>query len=331
MPRLDSSISIAGLKIPNRIVIPPIASEKTDNNGAITEKNLDHYKKLAASGAGLIIVEHSFVHPSGRYSKGQIGVHDDAMLEGLEKLAAVFKDAGVVSCIQISHTGSRTKSEVIGRPLWAPSPVTCPQVKDAEVPEAMTKEQIAEIVESFGSAAARAKEAGFDSVEIHGAHGFLLSQFLSPLSNLREDEYGGSDENRSRIHFEVIQEVRKQVGPDYPVFMRLGACDDMEGGLELDCSVRLAPKLVKAGIDMLDVSGGLQGSRPSIKKEGYFSHFAEGIKAVVDIPVMTTGGIKTAKAADELVKGGSADLIGVARTIMANPNWPREALQKILT
>jgi len=326
MPGLDTPLSFKGLKLANRIVIPPIASDTATTEGRVTEKTLDNYRRLADSGAAMIIVEHCFSLPSGRFSEGQIGVHDDASIEGLSAIADIIRKAGCVSCLQVSNAGSRVKPGTLRHAPLAPSAVVNNQMPGAEMPQAMTLEQIDQAVSAYADAALRVKKAGFDSVELHAAHGFLLSQFLSPLTNLREDEFGGDLAGRSRIHFEIIRAVRSKVGGDYPVFMRLGACDDMEGGLKLEETSALAPALAAAGIDMLDISGGLQGSRPQIDSEGYFSHYSEAIRKVVSVPVLTTGGIKTPQAADALIREGKADLVGVARTVMKHPHWPRQAL-----
>jgi len=326
MPGLTAPLSFKGLKFANRVVIPPIASDTATTEGHVTEKTFENYRRYADSGAAMIIVEHCFSLPSGRFSEGQMGVHDDSCIEGISYIAKIIKKAGVVSCLQVSNAGSRVKPGTLSHAPFAPSAVINNQMPGAEMPQAMTLEQIRQAVAAYADAALRVKQAGFDAVELHAAHGFLLSQFLSPLTNLREDEFGADLAGRSRIHFEVIKAVRAKVGPDYPVFMRLGACDDMEGGLRLEESTAIAPALAAAGIDMLDISGGLQGSRPLIDREGFFAHFAEAIKKVVSIPVMTTGGIKTPQAADAIVSESKADLVGVARTVMKHPHWPKQAI-----
>ena len=327
MPRLVDPISFAGLTLRNRIVMPPMWSGQAAADGSVTDAIVEYHRCRAAAGCGLVIVEHSFVHPRGRASATQIGAHHDRMLPGLSRLAAAIRAEGAVACLQISHAGPRTSTAVAGATPLGPSAIRHVHNADGELPEAVTLPQIAEIVAAFGRAAVRARAAGFDAVELHAAHGFLLSQFLSPLSNRRDDAYGGSDENRWRLHVEVVAEVRTCLGPDFPVFVRLGATDDTPGGLEIDVGCATAEQLVRGGVDLVDVSGGLQGSRGAGKGSGYFVPCAEAVKKRVRVPVIVTGGISDPVFADRIVRDGRADLVGIGRAMLNDAEWARKAIE----
>jgi 2,4-dienoyl-CoA reductase-like NADH-dependent reductase (Old Yellow Enzyme family) len=329
MPGLLSPLSFAHLTLRNRIVMPPMWSGKAASDGCVTDAILDYHRVRAAAGCGLVIVEHAFVHPGGRHSSTQIGVHDDQMLNGLQRLAAAIRAEGAAACLQMSHAGSRSTAGLLGRPPLGPSAVRHPYEPNGDVPESLSLGEISEIVRAFGAAAVLARQAEFDAVEIHAAHGFLLSQFLSPLTNRREDEYGRTEENRRRLHLEVLAEVRNAVGPGRPVFVRLGAHDETEGGLELEAAVRTAARLVEHGADLIDVSGGLQGSRGAGKAPGYFVPYAEAIKAAVNVPVIVTGGISDPAHADRLVREGCADLVGIGRAMLNDPEWARKAIDQL--
>jgi len=354
MPTLVEPISFAGITLRNRIVMPPMWSGQAAADGSVTDAIVEYHRCRAAAGCGLVIVEHSFVHPRGRASTTQIGAHHDRMLPGLSRLAAAIKAEGAVACLQISHAGPRTSTAVAGATPLGPSAIrhvpasaapfgaatawprhSSPETQasegghnaDGDVPEEVTLPQIAEIVAAFGRAAVRARAAGFDAVELHAAHGFLLSQFLSPLSNRRDDAYGGSDENRRRLHLEVLAEVRTCLGPDFPVFVRLGASDDTPGGLEIDAGCATAEQLVRGGVDLVDVSGGLQGSRGAGKGPGYFVPCAEAVKKRVRVPVIVTGGISDPVFADRIVREGRADLVGIGRAMLNDAEWARKAIE----
>lgn len=326
MPDLLSSLIVQGLTLRNRIVMPPMWSGQAGLDGFVTPNIVEYHRRRAAAGCGLIIVEHAFVHPRGRHTPTQIGVHGDATVEGLSRLASAIKREGAAACLQISHAGSRTSSRVLGMRPLAPSAVRHPYEPEGDTPEAIDAAMIPDIVAAFGDAAARARTAGFQAVEVHAAHGFLLSQFLSPLTNRREDEYGGPVENRCRLHLAVLSEVVSRVGADCPVFVRLGAHDETPGGLELDESCQVAGWLAEAGTALIDVSGGLQGSRGAGKGAAYFVPYAQAIKAVVGVPVLVTGGFAEPDLADRAVREQWADLVGVGRAMLNDPDWARKAI-----
>jgi len=306
--------------------MPPMWSGQAGPDGLVTPAIIEYHRRRAAAGCGLIIVEHAFVHTRGRHTPTQIGVHTDETIDGLGKLAAAIGREGAAACLQISHAGSRSTSRVLGVRPVAPSSVRHPYEAEGDVPEAITPGMLAEIVRAFGDAADRARAAGFQAVEIHAAHGFLLSQFLSPLTNRREDEYGGPVENRSRPHLAVLNEVLSRVGADFPIFVRLGAHDETPGGLEIDDACHVSKRLADAGASLLDVSGGLQGSRGAGKGAAYFVPYAKAIKAIVQVPVLVAGGFAEPDLADRAVREGWADLIGIGRAMLNDPDWARKAV-----
>jgi NADPH2 dehydrogenase len=327
MANLLTPLSFSGLVLRNRVVMPPMWSGQATPEGEVTDAIIEYHRRRAAAGCGLVIVEHTFVQPRGRHTPTQMGVYSDSLIDGLSRLAAAVRAEGASVVLQLAHAGSRGSSKTIGQKPVGPSAVRHPYEPDGEIPDALTVEEISEVVASFGDAAARAFDAGFDGVEVHAAHGFLLSQFLSPLTNRREDAYGGSLENRERIHIEILVEIRNRIGPHRPVFFRLGAHDETPGGLEIDESCAVAERLEQLGVDLIDVSGGLQGSRGTGKGTGYFVPYAAAIKSRLQIPVLVTGGIREPVLADQIVREGRADLVGIGRAMLEDPEWARKAIQ----
>jgi 2,4-dienoyl-CoA reductase-like NADH-dependent reductase (Old Yellow Enzyme family) len=230
--------------------------------------------------------------------------------------------------MQINHAGSAAQKEVIGTTPLAPSAVANPRRGD--MPREMSRAEMSDIVLAFKDAARRVKEAGFDAVEIHSAHGYLLNQFLSPLTNKRTDEYGGDIANRIRIHLQVINAVRSAVGPDFPVQIRLGASDYTEGGTTIEDSKFAARAFEKAGVDIIHISGGFVGyTPPGLTVQGYFAPLSEAIKSVVSIPVILTGGITEIESAEKLLAEKKADLIGVGRAVLQDSNWAKRAIETL--
>lgn len=226
--------------------------------------------------------------------------------------------------MQINHAGSGTSKEIIGVTPVAPSAVTNPRL--GNTPRELSHQEISVIIKAFAAAARRTKAAGFDGVEIHSAHGYLLNQFFSPLTNRRNDEYGGNINNRIRIHLQVIEAVRAAVGKDFPVLLRLGAADFMPGGTTIEDSQVAAQEFEKAGVNIIDVSGGLCGySVPDLTGQGFFAPLSEALKKAVSIPVILTGGITEVQAAERLLAEDKADLIGVGRAILNNSRWAEQA------
>ena len=325
MPTLFSPLSFAGLTLRNRVAMPPMWSGKATAEGLVTPAIIDYHRVRAAAGTALIIVEHAFVHPQGRHSSSQIGVDGDGCVDGLSRLAAAIHAEGAVACLQISHAGARASFRVTGLPVVAPSPVATTREDLPDAPVELTPSQIGEVVSAFAAAAARARMAGFDAVEIHAAHGFLLSQFLSPLTNRRTDDFGGDHERRSRIHLDVLGAVREHTGGGFPVFVRLGMHDERPGGLTLAPACITASQLAAAGASLIDVSGGLAGSDDPGRGAGYFVGYAEALKEVVDVPVLVAGGIADPRMADLIIRSGRADIVGIGRAMLEDPGWTRAA------
>lgn len=309
--------------------MPPMWSGQAEPDGSVPETIIEYHRRRAAAGCGLVIVEHSFVHPRGRHTPTQIGVHSDELLPGLRRLASAIRAEGAAACLQLAHAGSRGLSKFIGQKPLAPSALRHPYEPEGEIPEEITAALMQETCAAFGQAALRGRAAGFDAVEIHAAHGFLLSQFLSPLTNRRNDEYGGSLDNRLRLHLQVLAEVRRSLGRDFPVFVRLGAHDETPGGLELDDACRAAELLVGNGTDLIDISGGLQGSRGAGKGPAYFVPYASAVKARVRVPVLVTGGIREAELADRIIREEQADLVGIGRAMLEDADWARQAIETL--
>lgn len=324
-------LSVKSLTMKNRIVMPPMASRLADPEGRVTEEGIRYYRDRAEGGfPGLIIVEHSYADRQGRTNPAQMGLEKDEQISGYRMLVEAIHKEGVPVVAQINHGGSYTSSAVTGQELVSASAVVHPQLaeKNGEVPRALTAEEIAGLVRKYAAAAARAKEAGCDGVEIHSAHGYLLNQFYSPLTNHRTDEYGcGSLENRLRFACQVIRAVRKEVGEGYPVFLRLGGMDYMEGGSTLEDCVAAGQMLEAEGIDLLDVTGGMCGYvRKDHREAGYFREMTEALKQVLRIPVLLTGGVTRAAQAEELLERGCADAIGVGRAVFRDAGWFRREL-----
>jgi len=324
---LSTPIEIRGFKIRNRIVLPPMATELATEKGEVTDEMIKHYDERSKA-PGIVIVEHAYVMLNGKASLKQLGIYSDELISGLSRLAETIKKNGAVALIQLNHAGGRTSSSIIGEKPIAPSRIKIPPL--TEEPREITLQDIINIKEAFKKAAERAVKAGFDGVEIHGAHGFLLNQFFSPITNKRLDAYGGTLEKRMRLPLEIVRDVREIIGEKKILSYRLGADDLMAGGITIKDSIKMALKLEEEGVDIINVSGGLCGSRPpQLTGQGYFIPQAEEIKRNVKIPVIGVGGIRDPDYANELVKMGKVDMVAVGRAMLENPKWAEEALKRV--
>ena len=330
MADLFTPLTIRGHTLSNRIVLPPMANNMANARGEVTDAHIEHYVRRAKVGVGMVIVEHTYVRHDGRVNARQLGLYDDTLIPGLQRLAGAVRACGTVVGIQITHGGGKATSNLIGKP---PISASDGQVPGATEPaRAATPDEITEITAAFAAAARRAKAAGFDFVEIHGAHGYLLGQFLSPLTNQRTDSYGRDLEGRQRLPVEVVHAVRQAVGDDYLLLYRLGANDYMPGGLTQAQGQQAAMALVRAGVDGLDISGGLCGSeKPGWDgiSQGYFVPMATEIRAAVEVPVVVAGGITQPEFADRVIREGKVDLVAIGRAMLSNPDWAADA-RKIL-
>ena len=342
MRLLNTPIQIQTLTLQNRLVLPPMATGKSSPDGRATEELCRYYAQQAEEGAvGLIITEHAYVSPEGKASAGQLSISRDEDVEGLQGIAAAVHQYPTRLFAQISHSGGGASREITGCEAVAPSAIRFSKPsatgitfygdqEEYPLPHALTEEEIHTLVQKFAQAARRAKEAGFDGVEIHSAHGYLLNQFYSPLTNHRTDAYNGQTlSGRIRLHLEILEAVRGVVGPTFPIALRLGACDYLPGGSTVEDSIAAAQAFEEAGLDLLDISGGLCSyTRPGHREPGFFQELTEAIKAKVGLPVILTGGITTAAEAEEQIKKGRADLIGAGRAKLRDSSWARKALSE---
>ncbi|MGG5373174.1 NADH:flavin oxidoreductase [Enterococcus sp. AZ196] len=333
MSLLNSPIQIGRLEIVNRLVMPPMATAKSQENGEVTRELCEYYAEKSRGGhIGLIITEHSYVSPAGKASKGQVSIAKDSDIAGLEKVVEMIHQNGSKTFAQLAHAGGLAKKEITGYEPLSASAVELPETaRSKTIPTEMTEEDIQKLIADFAAAALRAKRAGFDGVELHSAHGYLLNQFYSPLTNRREDRYHGhSIDGRIRLHLDILQAIREIVGEDYPVAIRLGASDHLAGGTTIEDSVAAAKKFEEAGVCLLDISGGFSFyTNPYTKEQGYFSDLTESIKQNVRIPVLLTGGIVDGVVAERLLREEKADMIGVGRAILKDSDWAKQAISSL--
>lgn len=319
---LFDPIKINSVTLDNRLVMAPMATFQIQKTDPLNDATLEYYEARAKGGLGLIETEYAYICPQGRAYETQVPIYSDDCIPALKKLVERVRNAGNSRFfVQIAHAGGNSMP-ADGLPRVAPSAMTYSVRNEPKDALELTEKEIEEIRGFFAAAALRAKKAGFDGVEIHGAHGYLLSQFLSPITNKRTDMYGGHIENRCRLSCEIIAAVRDTVGPDYPVSYRIGAVDKPDGGITLEDAVAAACMLEKAGADMISVSGGIGGYIiPGHEGPAYFRKESKAIRAAVNIPVMLTGGITSEDLMEELLQEGSADLIGIGRPLLKDPLW----------
>lgn len=326
LDHLLSPIKIRNLEIKNRCVIPPMGTNLGNRDGTVNEKNLAYIKRRAESGIGLVITEIMGIHPSGCVG---LGIYDDKFIPGLKQFVDVIHEAGSKVAIQLHHAGREAffqlkKGEALGPSAEASFIYRIP-------PKEMSLEDIEMIIRSFGEGAARAKKAGADAVEIHAAHGYLLTQFLSAHANTRKDQYGGSFRDRARFVIEVVAEVRKHVGPDFPVLVRISAEEFIKNGYEVEDVISILPDLVAAGTDAIHASIGTHGSpggitsAPAEYEAGWNVWRAKKIKEVVDIPVIAVGRFTDPRPADKVIADGEADMVAFGRQVLADPDFLNKA------
>ncbi len=326
MSRLFESSYIKTLQLPNRFVRSATWEGMADPDGSVTPRLIDTLVALARGEVGLIIAGHAYVRPEGQATPWQLGLHNDELLPGLRQLTAAVHAQGGRIAAQLAHAGTFAAEKLTGQMPWAVSEYD--GLADSPRHE-MTASDIQELVAAFAAAAARAQHAGFDAVQLHSAHGYLLSQFLSPIFNRRRDDYGGSISNRARVHVEILKASRAAVGPDYPVLIKMNCQDFAENGLTVADSIKAADLMAQAGLDAVEVSGGLltggklSPTRPGInspEKEAYFSKELQTFRDGVHLPLILVGGIRSYEVAERLVADGSADYISMSRPFIREPD-----------
>jgi 2,4-dienoyl-CoA reductase-like NADH-dependent reductase (Old Yellow Enzyme family) len=338
MPKLFEVTEINGMQLPNRFVRSATWEGMAEDDGSVTPALVDCMSHLAEGQVGLIISSHAYIKPEGQAGRKQVGVYKDALINGLRQITEAVQGRGGKIVLQMSHSGCLANPKLTGQMPLAPSNVE----RIFKFPcKAMTAGDIQELIDAFGLAAQRAKKAGFDGVQIHAAHGYLINQFLSPLFNKRTDAYGGSVENRYRILREVLRKVRSAVGNGFPVLIKLNSQDFMEGGLTLEDSLKIGRLLQEDGIDAIELSGGTLRSgqftpfRTGItneEKEAYFLEAARAFKETIKVPLILVGGIRSLPVVERIIEQGWADYISMSRPFIREPGlikrWKSGDLRK---
>lgn len=326
MNELFGTTTLNGMTLSNRFVRSATWEGMCEKGGRPTPKLAACYRDLAAGGVGLIITGYTFVRPEGKQLPGKMGIHSDEFADDMRALAEAVHDEGGKICVQLVHAGGQTTAKMAGRRPLAPSAIKVEQYP--EEPEAMTQVEIDGVVAAFAEGALRAREYGFDAVQLHAAHGYLISQFLSPLTNRRTDSYGGSLENRCRFLLEVYRRVRSAVGRDFPVLAKLNGSDNLDGGFDSGDAIHAARLLDEEEIDAIEVSGGTSASgdktpvrtgidRPD--REAYNLGLAREIRKALRCPIMAVGGFRSLEVIKRAVAEDGIDYISMARPFIREP------------
>lgn len=335
--KLFEPIRIGKLELKNRIVMPAMCSKLGTEFGAVSDRLIDYYVERAKGGVSLIIIENTCIDwPVGKAGTSPIRADEWKFIHGLHDLAEAVHPYGTKIATQLHHTGRQNSvlASTEGQELVAPSAIPCLPT-GGDMPRALTIEDIEGLIGKYVLGATITRAAGFDAVEIHGAHGYLITQFMSPYTNKRTDEYGGDFEGRMKFALKIVEGIRAAVGPDFPIIFRLSADEYIEGGLTLEDNKLVAQKLESAGVDALSVSAGIYESPPWYSRifptmgmpVGCNVHLAEAIKRVVNIPVIVAGKLGNPVLAQEVLKEGKADLIAMGRPLLADPELPKKAAE----
>ena len=338
LEHLLTPCNIGTLQIKNRIVMPPMGTALGNTDSTVSEANLAYIKRRVKSGAGLIITEITEVHPLGSVSPRCLGIWDDSFIPGLKKIADAVHAEGAKIAMQLHHCGRESYILTKKKMAVAPSAVPSRIFGFLGAPREMTLDEVKETIGAFGAAARRAQEAGFDMIELHGAHGYLLMQFLSAHSNQRTDEYGGNFRHRARFMIECLEEARKQVGKDFPISIRISGEELVKGGYTIEDIQTIIPDLVKAGTDMIHVSFGTHAdfkasvdapnaSAPVEYAPGFKAYLARKVKDATTVPVAAVGRFTDPFMMDEVIARGDADLISVGRQHLADPDFLKNAME----
>ena len=343
-------IELRGVRARNRIVVSPMC-QYSARDGHVSDWHLVHLGKFAQGGAGIVFMEATAVESRGRITHGDTGIWDDAHVAGLSRITSFIREQKAVPALQIAHAGRKAS---MARPWYGNGPLTAADRERGEqpwpivapsdtpldagwlAPRAFSGEDFSTVKRAFVAAAGRALAAGFEVLEVHAAHGYLLHSFLSPISNHRADDYGGAAANRMRYPLEVVRAVREAWPQDKPLFVRISAIDDVEGGWSLEDSIVFCRKLKECGVDVVDCSsGGIAGSATAATKmllprvPGFQLPFSERIRQEAKIATMAVGLILTAQQAEDALQAGRADLVAVGREALDDPNWPLHAAQAL--
>ena len=340
--------NLSKMQLRNRFIRSATYDGSADETGGVTDRSVKLIEGLAAGGVGLVVTGYAFVSREGQAVPWQLGAHCDEMIPGLKRLVKAAHERDAKIALQIAHSGINSLYlSRVGQVARGPSQIAdehphgggtkeangsaSPSVRPASLARgqhrAMTVAEIVRSIDDFVAAAGRAREAGFDAVQLHGAHGYLMSQFLSPITNLRQDQWGGDPERRRRYHVETLTRVRAAVGPDFPVMIKLGIADDDEGGLSLGEGIAALKAMVELGLDAVEISGGIgSGKRGSIRafndasyEESYYRESAAGAKKAVSVPLAVVGGIRSLEKAEEIVAYGDGDFVSLCRPLIREP------------
>ena len=338
MPALFESTEINGMTLKNRFVRSATYEGMAEPDGQVTDELLDCMAELARGEVGLIISGHAYVIREGQAGPRQMGLYSDELIDGLKQMASVVHDNGGRIAAQLAHAGKWG----IGKGAFAPLSSSDVMADEVQTATAMTSADIERTVKAFGDAARRAVDAGFDAVQIHSAHGYLLTQFLSPFYNRRADEYGGSLENRARLLIEVYEEIRKQVGPEFPVLVKINSEDFVEGGMTSEEMLQVSRWLEERGVDAIEMSGGTfdsgnlgpvrTGACESEEQEVFYRSVAEAFKKEIGVPLILVGGFLSFSLAEQAVTSGLTDYVALCRPLIREPHlikrWAAGETQK---
>jgi len=316
---------IGSLVLSNRLVRSATAERMADEKGFPKPELKTLYTELAQGGVGLIITGHMYVAPGGKCHEEMTGIYNDELIPALTRLTKAVHEEGGKIAAQINHGGGKSSAETVTEPI-APSAAGEPYY--TRPARAMTEKEIEESIQAYAQAAHRAKEAGFDAVQIHGAHGYLINQFTSPLTNKRNDQWGGNIQNRTRFLRKVCQAVREQVGDDYPLFIKFGIVDGLEGGLSSDEGMQNIAQFIEMGLDAVEISGGVQyqSIQKCIRKpeeEGYFLPLIRETRPFTDLPILAVGGFRSRVVMERALLSGAADFISLCRPLIREPGLPK--------
>lgn len=326
MAKLFEPYKLGSLEIPNRIVRSATAERMADENGFPTDQLTDLWTELARGGTGLIISGHMYVHPSGKCHPEMTGIYSDFLIPALSKAVEAVHKVGGKIAVQINHGGMQCARETVNGTM-APSAIN--EEFLTQPAREIKAYEIDELIDAYTQASRRAKDAGFDAVQLHGAHGYLINQFISPFVNKREDKWGGSLERRTRFLREVCHAVRDEVGVDYPVFIKFGMEDGVDGGLSVEEGVEVISKMIEWGLDAVEISGGVRAD--SVKKgiknedrEAYFRPLAKWARLVTDLSIILVGGIRSRNVMEDVLSSGDADFVAMCRPLINDPGFPNQ-------